>query len=166
MMGKVLQPHLSEQQINMDIQQQERRHEDWGWSREATLLMLSLYKPLLPKFDFGTQRKKRLFEEVSEKLNIHMLFYSADQCSGRLKALPPAYKALKVHKSKSRNDRKTYQYELFGARQDVQSIPWDIIIMFDDTNNVDETWSSLFLNIADKHLPLKQHRVKRQQHQK
>ena len=34
--------------------------------------------------------------------------------------------------------------------------------MFDDTNDVVETWSSLFKNIADKHLPLKQHGVKRQ----
>ena len=38
--------------------------------------------------------------------------------------------------------------------------------MFDDTNDVVETWSSLFLDIADKHLPLKQHRVKRQQQPK
>ena len=49
---------------------------------------------------------------------------------------------------------------------DVKSIPWDIIKMFDDTNDVVETWSSLFLDIADKHLPLKQHRVKRQQQPK
>ena len=49
---------------------------------------------------------------------------------------------------------------------DVKSIPWDIIKMFDDTNDVVETWSSLFLDIADKHLPLKQHRVKRRQQPK
>ena len=57
-MGIVLHPHLSEHQINMDIQQQERQHEDWGWSREAILLMLSLYKPLLPKIDSGRLGKK------------------------------------------------------------------------------------------------------------
>ena len=34
--------------------------------------------------------------------------------------------------------------------------------MFDDTNEVAETWSSLVSDIDDKHLPLKQHRVKRQ----
>ena len=38
--------------------------------------------------------------------------------------------------------------------------------MFGDTNDVVETWSSLYLDIADKHLPLKQHRVKRQQQTK
>ena len=53
-----------------------------------------------------------------------MLFYSADQCRGRLKTLLRAYKALKDHKSKSGKDRKTYQYEkeldeLFGGRRNV-----------------------------------------------
>ena len=38
--------------------------------------------------------------------------------------------------------------------------------MFDDTIDVVETWSSLFLDIADKLGPLKQHRVKRQQQPK
>ena len=38
--------------------------------------------------------------------------------------------------------------------------------MFDDTNDADETWSSLFLDVVDKHLPLKQHRVKRKQQPK
>ena len=48
----------------------------------------------------------------------------------------------------------------------VKQIPWDNIKVFDDTNDVVETWSSLYLEIADKHLPLKQHRVKRQQQPK
>ena len=38
--GRVLQPHLSEQQINMDIQQQERQHEDWGWLRPFFLCFI------------------------------------------------------------------------------------------------------------------------------
>ena len=36
----------------------------------------------------------------------------------------------------------------------------------DDTNEAAQTWSSQFLDIADKHLPLKQHRVKSQQQPK
>ena len=35
--------------------------------------------------------------------------------------------------------------------------------MFNDTNDAVETWSSLFLDVVNKHLPLKQHRVKRKQ---
>ena len=51
---------------------------------------------------------------------------------------------------------------------DLQSIPWDIIKMFDDTNDAVETWSSLFLEVVNvnKHLPLKQHCVKRKQQPK
>ena len=38
--------------------------------------------------------------------------------------------------------------------------------MFDDTNDIVESWSSLFLDIINKHLPLKQNRVKRKQQPK
>lgn len=43
---------------------------------------------------------------------------------------------------------------------DLESTPWDIIKVFDDTNEIVDTWSSLFLKIVDKHLPLKTQRVK------
>ena len=49
---------------------------------------------------------------------------------------------------------------------DLSSTPWDVIKIFDDTNDIVESWSSLFLDINDKHLPLKQHRVKRKQQPK
>ncbi len=49
---------------------------------------------------------------------------------------------------------------------DLQSVPWDIIKVFDDTNEVVETWSSMFLNIVDKHPPMKTHRVKHSQQPK
>ena len=49
---------------------------------------------------------------------------------------------------------------------DLAATPWDIIKMFDDTNDIVETWSSLFLDIINKHLPLKQHRVKYKQQPK
>ena len=48
-------------------------------------------------------------------------------------------------------------------------MPWDVIKIFDDTNDIVhtvESWSSLFLDIIDKHLPLKQHRVQRKQQPK
>ena len=49
---------------------------------------------------------------------------------------------------------------------DLSSTPRDVIKRFDDTNDIVESWSSLFLDIIDKHLPLKQHRVKRKQQPK
>ena len=35
---------------------------------------------------------------------------------------------------------------------DLSSTPWDVIKIFDDTNDIVESWSSLFLDIIDKHL--------------
>ena len=49
---------------------------------------------------------------------------------------------------------------------DLQSTPWDVIKIFDDVNDIVETWSTLFCDIVDKHLPLRKHRVKRKQQPK
>ena len=44
--------------------------------------------------------------------------------------------------------------------EDLQSVPWDTIKMFDDIDDILEAWLDLFLQVVDKHLPLKQHRVR------
>ena len=49
---------------------------------------------------------------------------------------------------------------------DLQSTPWDVIKILDDVNDIVETWSTLFCDIVDKHLPLRKHRVKRKQQPK
>lgn len=49
---------------------------------------------------------------------------------------------------------------------DLQSAPWDTIKIFEDINDTLETWSSMFLEIVDKHLPLKTLRVKYKQQPK
>ena len=49
-------------------------------------------------------------------------------------------------------------YKHFNEQEfisDLQSAPWDIIKLFDDTNDVVDTWSPIFLNIVEKHLPMK-----------
>lgn len=48
----------------------------------------------------------------------------------------------------------------------MQSTPWDVIKIFDDVNDIVGTWSTLFCDIVDKHLPLRKHRVKRKQQPK
>ena len=44
--------------------------------------------------------------------------------------------------------------------EDLQSVPWDTIKLFDDTDDILEAWLDLFLQVVDKHMPLKQHRVR------
>ena len=43
---------------------------------------------------------------------------------------------------------------------DLQAVPRDLIHVFDDTNDILEVWSDLFMDVVDKSIPLKQHRVK------
>lgn len=44
--------------------------------------------------------------------------------------------------------------------EDLKSVPWDIIKIFDNVDDALEAWYSLFKDAVDKHAPLKQHRVK------
>ena len=44
--------------------------------------------------------------------------------------------------------------------EDLQSVPWDTIKLFEDTDDVMEAWLDLFTQVVDKHVPIKQHRVK------
>ena len=44
---------------------------------------------------------------------------------------------------------------------DLQAVPWDLIKLFDDTDDILEAWTDLFLQVVDKNIPIKQHRVKR-----
>ena len=44
--------------------------------------------------------------------------------------------------------------------EDLQSVPWDTIKLFEDTDDIMEAWFDLFLQVVDKHVPIKQHRVK------
>ena len=43
---------------------------------------------------------------------------------------------------------------------DLQAVPWDVIQLFEDTDDILEAWSDLFLEVVDKHVPIKLHRVK------
>ena len=38
---------------------------------------------------------------------------------------------------------------------DLQAVPWDLIHVFDDTNDILEVWSDLFMDVVDKSAPLK-----------
>lgn len=44
--------------------------------------------------------------------------------------------------------------------EDLASVPWDVIKVFDNVDDALDAWYSLFSDVIDKHVPLKQHRVK------
>ena len=45
-------------------------------------------------------------------------------------------------------------------RADIQAVPWNLIHLFDDADDAQEAWNDLFLEVVDKNIPVKQHRVK------
>ena len=44
---------------------------------------------------------------------------------------------------------------------DLCEVPWEIIEYFDDINEAVDVWNNLFLEVVNKHAPLKSHRIKR-----
>ena len=40
-------------------------------------------------------------------------------------------------------------------------VPWEILEKFDNIDDIVTVWKSLFLEILDKHAPIKSHRVKK-----
>ncbi|MCG8032729.1 MAG: hypothetical protein JAY75_14385 [Candidatus Thiodiazotropha taylori] len=54
---------------------------------------------------------------------------------------------------------KTFDETLF--KNDLCDVPWEIIETFDNIDDVIEVWNTLFLEVVNKHAPLKVHRVKR-----
>ena len=71
-----------------------------------------------------------------------------------------------MHVQPPKTDHYTISYRSFKNfnedkfTEDLQSVPWDTIKIFDDTDDIMEAWLDLFLQVVDKHIPIKQHRVK------
>ncbi|MEW8547257.1 MAG: reverse transcriptase family protein [Candidatus Thiodiazotropha sp.] len=78
----------------------------------------------------------------------------------------PIFLTRKMHNQMPKGNHYTISYRSFKDFDeakfisDLQSVPWDLIKLFDDTNDILEAWTDLFLEIVDKNVPIKQHRVK------
>ena len=78
----------------------------------------------------------------------------------------PIFFTRKMHVKPPKSKHFTIHYRSFNNfgegkfNEDLQAVPWDTIKLFDDTDDVTEAWLDLFLQVVDKHIPIKQHRVK------
>ena len=73
----------------------------------------------------------------------------------------PIFFTRKMHVKPPKSKHFTIHYRSFNNfDEDLQAVPWDTIKLFDDTDDVTEAWLDLFLQVVDKHIPIKQHRVK------
>ena len=78
----------------------------------------------------------------------------------------PIFCSRKMHVQPPKTNHYTISYRSFKDfneakfLEDLQSVPWDTIKLFDDTDDILEAWLDLFLQVVDNHVPIKQHRVK------
>ena len=78
----------------------------------------------------------------------------------------PIFLTRKVNSHTPKSCHNTIRYRSFKNfdvskfNEDLNSVPWDVVKVFDTVDDALDTWYSLFSDIIDKHVPLKQHRVK------
>ena len=79
----------------------------------------------------------------------------------------PIFFTRKMHVQPKKGKHYTISYRSFKNfdeakfSNDLNNVPWDIIRIFDDTNDILNAWTDLFLEVVDANVPIKQHRVKR-----
>ena len=59
------------------------------------------------------------------------------------------------------SNRSFKNFDESKSSNDLKAILWDIINIFDITNDILNVWSDLFLEVVDSNVPIKQQRVKR-----
>ena len=73
----------------------------------------------------------------------------------------PIFFTRKMHNQPPKTNYFTISYRSFKDvdevkfNDDLQSVPWDTIKLFDDINDILEAWTDLFLQVVDKHVPIK-----------
>jgi len=80
----------------------------------------------------------------------------------------PVFLTRKIRHNESKHSHHTISYRSFkhfneeDFTKDLEQVPWDVIKVFDDVDDAIDSWYSLLNVVIDKHLPIKEHRVKRQ----
>ena len=67
---------------------------------------------------------------------------------------------VKLHAAEIREVRSFKRYNREHFCIDFTGIPWSIIESFDDINDAVSAWNSLFIDVANRHAPLKRIRTK------
>ena len=72
-----------------------------------------------------------------------------------------------MHIQPPKRNHSTISYRFFRGfdevkfMDDLQNVPWDTIKLLDDTDDILDAWLDIFLQVVDKHVPIKHQRVKR-----
>lgn len=84
----------------------------------------------------------------------------------------PIFFTRKLNFSQTKSSHHTISYRSFKGfnetefTYDLKNAPWNVIKVFENTDDILDTWTSMYLEIVDKHLPLRKHRVRHKQQPK
>lgn len=73
----------------------------------------------------------------------------------------------KINAPVNKHSHKTITYRSFKHfnehtfLHELNQVPWEVIENFDDVNEMLSVWNTMFLEVVNKHMPIKQHRVKK-----
>ncbi|XP_056013267.1 uncharacterized protein LOC125672779 isoform X1 [Ostrea edulis] len=82
-----------------------------SWTRNATLLLIDLYKKYKDQILSGKIRKKVVWERITNQMRKEGYSFHSEQVAGRWKSLLRAYKNVKDYNKKFGSGKKTYEYE-------------------------------------------------------
>ena len=83
------------------------RKKGYFWSREETLLLISLYEQMKELFQNVNYKKKQVWEMIAARMRRESGCSPwPDQCKGKWKALTLAFQKCEDHNSKTGNDRR------------------------------------------------------------
>lgn len=71
------------------------------------------------------------------------------------------YSFIRKHSHQTITYRSVKNFDETAFVRDLIHVPWEILDTFDDVNDCVQIWNELFLEVVDRHAPLKQHRVRK-----
>lgn len=77
------------------------------------------------------------------------------------------YKKAHIHSSNSKKQHLSFEYRNLKSLdnqkfvKDLSEAPWDTAFVFDETDDIVDSWYGIFNSILDKHTPVMSKRVKR-----
>ena len=82
-----------------------------NWTKNQTLLLISLYKEHQHLVNSGKIKKKTMWEIIRDAMKQKGYTFSADQVAGRWKSIMRAYKNVKDNNKQTGTERKSYEFE-------------------------------------------------------
>lgn len=123
----------------------------YNWTREETLLLISLYQEKKDLFQNVNYKKKQIWEMIASKMSEHGCTARPEQCEGKWKALTLAFRKCEDHNNQSGNSRRECSFykelaDVYGYRPNVRPVATSSSSGLGDSQRAPSTSSNNQLN--------------------